>query len=174
VTSSGGPSALIAEIPEAEPLVGRWRARLDVNARLGIPAHVTVMYPFVPARDVDAVAGPRLADLFGAVPSFGFRLDRVGWFGEDTVWLGPREPAPFRALTERVLAEFPAYPPFEGHFSEVIPHLTVGHQQPVADLRAAEEAVRARLPVDGVVRAVSLWTEGDDGHWQRAASFGLG
>jgi hypothetical protein len=171
--AASAPSALLAEIPAAEPVVGRWRDRLDANARLGIPAHVTVNYPFVPAGDIDGPARERLAELFGSVPSFGFVLDRVGWFETEVVWLGPRDPAPFRALTDRVFAEFPAHPPFEGQFDELIPHLTVGHRQPVAELQAAAAAVRPQLPVEGVVRAVSLWTQASDQRWQRTAVFGL-
>lgn len=174
MTSPGRQSALIVEIPEAEPAVGRLRDRLDANARLGVPAHVTVVFPFAPAGAIDAATQHRLAGLFGSVPSFGFRLDHVGWFGEDVLWLGPREPGPFQGLTERVVAEFPAYPPFEGRFAEVVVHLTVGHDCPVAELRAAEEAVRAELPIDGTVRAVSLLASGPGGRWRRSATFSLG
>ena len=45
-------SALIVAVAEAEPLVGEWRLRYD-NALLGIPAHVTLLFPFVPAENVD-------------------------------------------------------------------------------------------------------------------------
>ena len=174
MTSPGLPTALVVEIPEAEPAVGPLRDRLDANARLGVPAHITVIYPFAPAEAIDRVARQRLADLFGSIFSFGFRLDQVGWFGQDVLWLGPADPAPFQALTERVAAEFPAYPPFEGRFAELVVHLTVGHGQPVAALRAAEEAVRPQLPIDGAVRAVTLLTSEPDGRWRRRARFSLG
>jgi 2'-5' RNA ligase superfamily len=174
MTSPGLPTALVVEIPEAEPAVGPLRDRLDPNARLGVPAHITVIYPFAPAEAIDTAARQRLADLFGSIFSFGFRLDQVGWFGQDVLWLGPADPAPFRALTERVVAEFPAYPPFEGRFAEVIAHLTVGHGQPVGDLRAAEEVVRAGLPIVATARAVTLLTSEPGGRWRRTARFSLG
>ena len=174
MTSPGLPTALIVEIPEAEPAVGQLRDRLDPNARLGVPAHITVIYPFAPAEAIDTAARQRLADLFGSIFSFGFRLDQVGWFGQDVLWLGPADPAPFRVLTERVVAAFPAYPPFEGRFSEVVVHLTVGQGGPVGELRSAEEAVRPRLPIDGTVRAVTLLTSEADGRWRRRATFSLG
>jgi hypothetical protein len=41
-------SALIIEVPEAEAAVQRHRQRLDANAPLGIPAHITVLAPFMP------------------------------------------------------------------------------------------------------------------------------
>jgi 2'-5' RNA ligase len=162
------------EIPDAEPTVAELRDRLDANAGLGIPAHVTVIYPFVPAGSVSQEIRERLADLFGAIPTFRFRLDRVGWFGEDVVWLGPHDPRPFRVLTERVFAEFPDYPPFEGRFADVVPHLTVGHGHPVAELRAAEEAIRPHLPIEGTVTTVSLMTSGPAGRWRRTGRWTVG
>jgi hypothetical protein len=174
MSSPGRQSALVVEIPEAEPAVGPLREPLDANARLGVPAHVTVVYPFAPPETIDAATRQRLAGLFGSMPSFGVRLDRTGWFGQDVLWLGPADPAPFQALTERVLAAYPAYLPFEGQFAEVIPHLTVGHRRPVDELRAAEEAVRARLPIDGTVQAVTLLASGPGGRWRHGARFSLG
>jgi hypothetical protein len=44
-------SALIVTVPETEPLVHEWRLRYD-NASLGIPAHITLIFPFVPTDDV--------------------------------------------------------------------------------------------------------------------------
>ena len=35
-----------------------------------------------------------LGRLFAGFAAFEFTLDRVGWFGEEVVWLGPRDPAP--------------------------------------------------------------------------------
>ena len=42
------PTALVALIDAAESVVGRWRADLDPSARLGMPAHVTILYPWIP------------------------------------------------------------------------------------------------------------------------------
>ena len=41
-------SAVLVPVPEAERAVSRHRARLDGAAARGVPAHVTVLYPFVP------------------------------------------------------------------------------------------------------------------------------
>src|ERR1700744_4733736 len=94
-TAPDPQSALLLLVPAAEPAVGEHRARLDASARVGVPAHVTVLYPFLP---------PAL--LFAGFPAFAFTLDRVGWFGDDVVWLGPRDEGPFRALTERAFSAF--------------------------------------------------------------------
>ena len=40
-------TAVIAAVPKAEPVVSEHRQQLDVAAGWGVPAHVTVLYPFV-------------------------------------------------------------------------------------------------------------------------------
>jgi len=47
-------SALIVPVPEAEPVVGEFRASLDRCAGWGVPAHVTVIYPFRAPDRLDA------------------------------------------------------------------------------------------------------------------------
>ncbi len=46
-------TAVIALVPEAESLVGRYRQRLDASAVWGVPAHVTVLLPFLAPHEVD-------------------------------------------------------------------------------------------------------------------------
>src|SRR5690348_2380773 len=82
-------SALLIAVPAAEPAVGEHRARLDPSARGGVPAHLTVLYPFLAPPLIDDAVLASLAALFAAVPAFAFTLDRVGWFGDEVVWLGP-------------------------------------------------------------------------------------
>ena len=41
-------TALVVEVPEAEPLVSQWRAQHDWSAQRGVPAHITILYPFAP------------------------------------------------------------------------------------------------------------------------------
>jgi hypothetical protein len=72
----GPPSVLLLEVPAAEPVVAPLRERLDSSAALGIPAHVTVLYPFVPAGQIGPELLARLAALFRGVAGFGFRLGR--------------------------------------------------------------------------------------------------
>jgi len=172
VTSTG--SCLIIEVPAAEPAVQPHRERLDASARLGIPAHITVLAPFMPPETIDVAATAGLERLFARTSRFCFRLDRTGWFGDHVLWLAPRDDRPFRALTQRVFQAFPAFPPFEGQFDDVVPHLTIGHGHPLNDLRAAEDSVQAHLPIDGHATAVTLITrQSAEARWIKAATFSL-
>ena len=41
-------SAILLCVPEAEKLVHEWRLKGDPSAARGVPAHVTLLYPFLP------------------------------------------------------------------------------------------------------------------------------
>lgn len=178
-------SALLVRVPAAEGAVGAHRARLDLSAKDGVPAHLTVLYPFLPPAEIGSGVVAALADLFGCVPRFSFSLDRVGWFDEAVVWLGPSDDAPFRALTALTAAAYPSCPPYGGRYLEPQPHLTIGHDAPAAELRAAAAAVAPLLPIAAAVTEVTLMAGPDPGQpsgplsgpraqWATIASFPLG
>lgn len=175
MATPGSETALIVEVPAAESAVGRYRIELDANASLGVPAHITILAPFLPAGRLGAAERDRLQRVFAAVSPFDFRLDRTGWFGTTVLWLGPEDPAPFRDLTDRVFAEFPDFPPFGGQFADVVPHLTVGLDRPADVLRRAELRITPALPVTARASAVTLMAESSPGQrWETLASFPLG
>ena len=101
-------TGLIVEVPAAEMLVGRFRQRLDPMARLGVPAHITVLFPFVPADHVDETVASVVQSVVAQVDRFSFELTHAGWFGEDVLWLAPTATDQFRRLTTAVCYEFPA------------------------------------------------------------------
>lgn len=150
-------SAVLALVPEAEPVVGELRARLDPSAPAGVPAHVTVLYPFAPPSRIDAAAVSALREAVAGVPAFDVRLDAVGWFGDDLVWLAPRPREPFDELTGRVARAFPDHPPYAGEH-EPHPHLTLGYRShaPLEALRDAADRVAPLLPVDARVDRLHL------------------
>jgi len=174
MASSDTETALLVEVPAAEPHVAQYRSELDSNAALGIPAHVTVLAPFAPAGRLDGSMLATLERLFAAIRSFDVHVDRTSWFGTSVLWLAPRDPRPFRNLTDRVFEAFPQFPPFEGRHENVVPHLTVGHGRPLPELQRAEEAIEPTLPISALVSAVSLMTElTSGGRWVRSAVFPL-
>jgi 2'-5' RNA ligase len=173
-------SALLLLVPAAESAVGEHRARLDASARDDVPAHLTVLYPFLPPALIDHAVLTSLAALFAAVPAFAFTLDRVGWFGENVVWLGPRDEGPFRALTGLAFEAFPSCAPYGGQHDDVVPHLTIGHQGGAPALRAAGKAVQPYLPIEATAIEVTLMagpapgTPGiPPGQWRKLAAFPL-
>lgn len=170
---AGRRSALIVVIGEAEQAVGRLRLQLDPIARLGVPAHVTVLFPFLPTAEINDGVMARLAALFGSVPTFKHDFVRTGWFGDEVLWLAPEAADVFASLTRLVWEAFPAYPPYGGQFDDVIPHLTIADHAPLDEMQAAERAVQKCLPISAVTRTVTLMFEQPAGGWQAAARFPL-
>jgi 2'-5' RNA ligase len=165
-------TALVIEVPEAEPLVSDWRARYDWSAQRGVPAHITLLYPFVPTERVDDGLLRELRELFASQPAFTFRLTRVARFPE-VAWLAPEPSDPFATLTELIVRRYPDYPPYEGIHDEVIHHLTVA--EGAGELQDEVEAALApHLPVEANTNEVALLAEDDTDRWHRARSFPLG
>jgi 2'-5' RNA ligase len=166
-------SALLVEVPEAEPLVGQWRMDLDPHAALGVPAHITVLFPFAPPPLISTTILDRLGELLTAVDAFSYNLIETGWFGDSVLWLAPDRPDPFRSLTRCIGDAFTDYPPYGGRFGEPVPHLTIADGGLPGQMMAAETAVQAGLPISATAASVSLLHELVTGRWQRAVSFPL-
>ena len=148
---------------------------LDTAAVKGVPAHVTVLYPFLDPALIDESVLAAVAEVVGAAPAFDARLSAVGWFGQEVVYLVPSPGEPFRALTAALVARFPQCPPYGGVFDDVVPHLTVGEHRPPGPLRAAADTVRGGLPVPFAVGSVVLMAGSDaPGSWRVVAEFPLG
>jgi hypothetical protein len=174
VVDTGGLSGLVVEVPEAEPVVAEHRHRLDANARLGVPAHVTVLFPFVPPADIDEEVLTELGALFAGVPEFAVAFTSTAWFDEDVLWLAPADPAPFLTLTRTVESAYPEHPAYAGQYLDLAPHLTVGHASPLPALKEAERVVEPMLPVTSQVRAVTLLCQPEPtARWVRRARFPL-
>lgn len=164
-------TALVVEVPEAEPLVSEWRAKYDWSAERGVPAHITLLYPFVPTEHVDEGLLGELHALLASQPAFPFRLTRVARF-PDIAWLAPEPSDRFTALTELIVARYPDYPPYEGIHDEVIPHLTVA-EGGVELQDEVETALTPRLPIQAEANLVALLAEDETGRWHRAERFPL-
>ena len=65
-------TALVVEVPAAEHVVGQFRAQLDANALLGVPAHITILAPFMPAGRIDAGTLADLESLASGIEAFDF------------------------------------------------------------------------------------------------------
>ena len=168
-------SALIACVPEAEALVAPLRERFDASARLGVPAHVTVLFPFVAPEAIDASVLQRIESVLSAAQPFRFSLAKVARFPE-TTYLEPEPSAPFAALTEALVREFPQFLPYGGEFPTVVPHLTVAHGS-AAEATIAQAQLEAALARHGTVNStcsVLALMENSSGMWKQMHVLPLG
>jgi len=164
--AGGSQSAVLVPVPEAEALVGDWRALHDPRATTGVPAHITLIVPWVPPEQMKQEHFEELDELVEDQPAFSYTLDRVCWFGERVLWLSPTPAGPFKRLTTRLAAHFDT-PPWQGKFDEVVPHLTVGLAGYAvgASLSEAADDISARLPLRCEAREVDVMCA-DGGRWR--------
>ena len=168
-------SALIVPVPEAEPAVGDLRTRLDRSASWGVPAHITVLYPFLSPAVLDTMVLSAVQDVIWAVPRFTVTLTRVAWFGDKVVYLTPEPGEPLQTLTAAVGTTFGLLP-YGGQHRTAVPHLTVGHDQPLTVLLRAAAQVQRTLPITATVDHVTLITgRPEPGRtWRTHTEFPLG
>ncbi|HEX7441465.1 MAG TPA: 2'-5' RNA ligase family protein [Caldimonas sp.] len=168
-------SAFIVRVPEAEPYVATLRERLDPSARLGVPAHVTLLYPFMAPERIGGAVLERARALAASSAPFAYRLAGIRRF-PGVLYLSPQPGAPFVELTLRLAREFPEHPPYGGRHADIVPHLTVA-QADAQELAAAEVELRAALPRSGGVAArcndLAL-IENSSGRWRPVQTFPLG
>jgi 2'-5' RNA ligase len=167
-------TALICRVPEAERYISQYRQRFDPSARRNVPAHVTILYPFMAPDLVDASVLATLQGIADSVPCFTYRMAETRRFPV-ALYLAPDPEEYFAALTDGVFRAFPDFPPFEGKFETVVPHITVAHgDEPL--LCEIEVELRIALSGAGVQAQCSelVLIENASGRWEQMHVFRLG
>jgi 2'-5' RNA ligase len=114
----------------------RLRRQSVAEAARGLPAHATLLYPFLEPRLLDADVRRRIADVAARSGSFEYRLAGAGHWPE-VVFVAVEPIEPFVALQAALAATFPAYPIYgEPPGFTFIPHVTVA-EGPDTDVPAA-------------------------------------
>jgi 2'-5' RNA ligase superfamily len=165
-------SAVVVVVPAADAVVEAHRLQHDPLAVRGVPAHVTILYPF--RSDVDGATVGLVGEICRSFRPFETTFATVGRFPEGVVWLRPDPGEDFVALTAAFAAAFPDCPPYGGEFAEVIPHLTVGSGLDAAEADALEQVLAPRLPLTTRVDQLTLLVEQADGTWRVNGSWPLG
>jgi 2'-5' RNA ligase len=159
-----GRSAVVVAF-RLPPELERIRQDGDPVARLGVPAHVTIGFPFLPRAALVPAVRTRLA----AIAATEYRFD-VSFLSvrrwPDVVWLAPEPTEPFRRLTERLTATFPDNPPYADQFQDIVPHLTLARGDVIADI--TDDGLASMLPVRGQATAMVVLVESPTGRWRRS------
>jgi hypothetical protein len=168
-----GQSAVVILVAEAEPVVAGYRLQHDPAAASGVPAHVTVLFPFRPVVDDDVAR--RLAAIAGAAEPFDVSFIRTERFSDEGVlYLAPEPAAPIRALIDQLVAAFPDCPPYGGAIADPVPHLTVGMQLAPDEADRIADELAAGLPITTTVDRLTLLVRDGDGRWNVDQGWPLG
>lgn len=173
---SSTEAALVILVPQVEPLVSVFRLQYDPSAAAGMPAHITINYPFLPGADPDEPLNRKLTQLFSTFNAFRFMFRKFAKF-PDVLYMAPEPVTPFRQLIEMVAARFPESPPYGGAFDNIVPHLTIAQSEDQQILDSIErqlgELSEGYLPHS--VQAEQVWLmDNRTGVWQKRRSFSLG
>jgi 2'-5' RNA ligase len=149
----------------------RWRRRAVADAADGLPAHATMLYPFVAPERLDGTVRRLLAEVAARHAPIEHRL--VGpeeW--RDVTYAAVDPVGPFVALQRDLQAAFPAFPIYGPDFVlEFVPHVTVDEGAGIVPL---DDRGWRSLPEAGVARAIEVIVRAPDGRWRTVWRIGLG
>ncbi|RYH15022.1 MAG: 2'-5' RNA ligase family protein [Alcaligenaceae bacterium] len=167
-------SALIVRVPEAEPHVSHYREQYDPSAKLGVPAHITVLYPFLPPELINSAILEKVQAAISCETAFPFHLATVGRF-PGVVYLNPEPSDPFVSLTRAITQAFPDYPPYRGQHAGTVPHLTAAQTGEPEQGAVAAELHRLLENLGSIVSSCNelVLIENSTGRWEQMHVFCL-
>lgn len=159
-----GETAVIVPLPGIDALRQVW---VPERTDSGMPAHVTLLYPFASDAADSPIVQQTLRQEFGATSTFEVRLARFDRF-PGVLYLVPEPVETFRRLTQRLMALYPQCKPYGGAYEGITPHLTIAHNMGWERFNAIEAAAAPQLPI--TVTATEAWLMRFDGQrWQPCA-----
>jgi 2'-5' RNA ligase superfamily len=96
-----GRTALVVPVPAAEPLVSGWRMQHDPSAAVGMPAHVTALFPFLHCADLSDAVLDTILELCAELSVLNVIFRRTGRF-PGVLYLDPEPADGLRELTAAI------------------------------------------------------------------------
>jgi len=165
------PETALVLVVSLPPALEAFRVRSIADATAGVPAHVTLLYPFAEEAQLDAAVLGRVAAIAARHPVLRLTLGEGRRF-PDTLYASVEPDAPLRALHGELAAAFPSLPLYGGAFP-FVPPVSVGGGAAASDPGALEDPAWGTLPNAQVVDAIDLIT-GRNGRWATRRRFPLG
>ncbi len=167
--------AIVVPLPRCDSLLDDVATRLGIDRPVGMPAHVTLLYPFVDAAQLVAGMAAKAQQALSHVEPFACKFSTFGRFTFPTptaLYLQPTPIEPFKAMIAALERAF-GLRSYGGQHEQVIPHMTPVEGDDVDLWGRTESAVRRSLPVSETIRTFSIYRQTDSG-WQEAFTLPLG
>jgi 2'-5' RNA ligase len=166
----GSPSERSAVIIRAKLPRGLDRLRRvgAFDAAAGVPAHLTLLYPFVAPERLDCSVRRTLAAVAASHPAFDYSLTgQATW--PDTVYVAVDPVEPFVRLQVALAQAFPAFPIYgrDAGF-EFVPHVTITEGKAVGEATLREGRAWAALPRHARATHLEVIARGVSGQWRTA------
>ena len=167
------PSAVIvrATLPAG---LERMRRRHVASAAVDVPAHTTLLYPFVELADLDPAVRQRLREVVASHPAFDYRLARrAEW--PDAIYVAVEPAEPFRRLHGDLQAAFPDWPLYGPDWNlEYEPHITVADREGRRDAGVLDDPAWGALPRPARAESIDVIATRPDGRWRLVWRIPLG
>ncbi len=166
-----GQTGLVIPVAAADALLASVGARYPGTVREGVPAHVSLLYPFVVAAELDERVTAACSELF--VEQVPIRVDfaecyRRGGF----VALRPEPSDGLKELMTRTWRRWPDVVPYGGVYGDVEPHVTVAMRCSDQTAVRIEQEVTAELPICAELR--EAWLLAFEEQWMLRDRFEFG
>lgn len=168
-----GQTGVVVLVPPADAVLTAVAQQYPEAVRDGIPAHVSLLYPFLHADELDENVLRALSELLAQSGPMTVTLDEVQR-QDDFVALRPNPITGLRELSAAMQRRWPDVVPYDGRFGDVDPHVTVALHTTAERARAiAEQIVPPLLPIAAELRDVWLVAY-SGGRWTVRQKFALG
>lgn len=117
-------------------------------------AHITLLGPWADRPTPADLA--LVADIARSVGPFEVKLAQLGEFPNGVIYLRPEPDDQLIDLTSRLTAAFPQFPPYEGQYEDVVPHLTLDRRSVTVTPETVGASIRDLIPVTTAVDRIDL------------------
>jgi hypothetical protein len=158
-----GRTGVVIPVPGADLLLARAATRSD-GVRQGVPAHVSLLYPFVPVAELHDNALSELGEVFERQAAVDVEFDRCHR-RDNFVFLQPTPLQPVMDLADELRQRWPDVLPYDGLYGhQVEPHLTITLGADASQATAVEPLVVTELPLAATLQEAWL-VAARDGQW---------
>ena len=153
-----GHTVLAVPVPALDDVVRERTAFYDASFVSADPdfahAHITLLAPWTQCPSAEDLA--RVADIARSVGQFEVKLAQLGEFPDGVIYLRPEPDTQLRDLTTRLTEAFPQFPPYEGRYGDVAPHLTLDRRSATVTPETVSATVCHLIPVTVAVDRIDL------------------
>ncbi|NNF53258.1 MAG: hypothetical protein HKN03_02340 [Acidimicrobiales bacterium] len=160
-----GSTALLFLVPEAQDLFDA----VGGATPGGIPAHITVLYPFIRPPKITSQTRDELAQLAAATDRFEVTITSLAQY-EITTYLNLEPEEPIRTITYRIFEQWPNYPPYGDIDLYIQPHMALAQGVIPSDV---ESTALPHLPVNAEITHLTVMVRRWSGRWKVDAQFPL-
>jgi 2'-5' RNA ligase len=159
------PSGVVLRTPLPASLE-RIRRRHVFSATLGVPAHATLLHPFIEPEELRPAVRRRLREVAADHRPFDYRLDRMAEW-PDAIYVAVDPVEPFVRLQRDLQAAFPDWPIYgAGADFEFEPHITVADGAGKLEPGIRDDPAWRALPLAARAEAIDVIATRPDGRWR--------